>query len=202
MKKGCSVFVGNIDFDVPEEKLIEQLGTIGRVVSFRMVYDHKTKKSKGYGFCEYETKEIAQLAVKSLNISFNNRQVKINYAENDMKRKNNSWKIEDVLKKMDKVNLLDVLKYLKTMAVNNTGELRRLLRNEHFCALVVGVLVKLGLVDEEGVCEIVGRGMGIEGGKEHVLMHILQVKEEELGMYDEHTRERIMLLKNMLIKKE
>lgn len=202
MKKGCSVFVGNIDYDMPEDSLVRQLETVGRVVSFRMVYDHKTKKSKGYGFCEYESKEVAQLAVKTLNIVFNNRQIKINYAENDVKKKNVTYNIVDVLKKMDKVNLMDVLKYLKGMAVDNAGELRRMLRNEQLCALVVGVLVRLGVIDEEGVCEIVGRGLGIDGDRQTVLMRILQAKEDELCMYEESVREKIMLLRSILIKKK
>ncbi|ELA41185.1 uncharacterized protein VICG_01784 [Vittaforma corneae ATCC 50505] len=47
MKQGCSVFVGNIDFDVDEQKVIEELSAVGKVVSFRMMYDKNTGKSKG-----------------------------------------------------------------------------------------------------------------------------------------------------------
>ncbi|TBT98067.1 putative RNA-binding protein, partial [Hamiltosporidium magnivora] len=53
MAKGCSVFVGNIEFDIPEQKIVEELSVIGKVVNFRLVYDRNTGKSKGYGFAEY-----------------------------------------------------------------------------------------------------------------------------------------------------
>ena len=83
MKQGCSVFVGNI-FDILVQKVIEELSAVGKVVSFRLMYDKNTGESKGYGFCEYESPLIAESAMKTLKISFNGRPVKINYAENDL----------------------------------------------------------------------------------------------------------------------
>lgn len=77
-QKGNTVFVGNIDFDIPESAIIKELETIGKVVSFRLIYDKNSGKSKGYGFCEYETPMIAQTALKTLRINFNGRPVKIN----------------------------------------------------------------------------------------------------------------------------
>ena len=81
-KPGCTVFIGNIDFDIDEETIVKELSAVGKVKSFRLLYDKATGKSKGYGFCEYETPEVADMALKKLKISFNGRQAKINYAEN------------------------------------------------------------------------------------------------------------------------
>ena len=44
MKSGCSVFVGNIDFEVPVDKLIEELGAVGKVVDFKIMVDKNTNK--------------------------------------------------------------------------------------------------------------------------------------------------------------
>lgn len=77
-QKGCTIFVGNIDFEVPESEIVKELETIGQVVGFRLIYDKATGKSKGYGFCEYENSTIANTALKTLRIKFNGRPVKIN----------------------------------------------------------------------------------------------------------------------------
>ncbi|XP_046652509.1 cleavage stimulation factor subunit 2-like [Daphnia pulicaria] len=62
-----SVFVGNIPYDVTEEKLKDIFSEAGPVVSFKIVYDRETGKPKGYGFCEYRDQETALCAMRNLN---------------------------------------------------------------------------------------------------------------------------------------
>jgi len=62
-----SVFVGNIPYDVTEEKLKDIFNEVGPVVSFKIVYDRETGKPKGYGFCEYRDQETALSAMRNLN---------------------------------------------------------------------------------------------------------------------------------------
>jgi cleavage stimulation factor subunit 2 len=59
------VFVGNIPYDASEEQLIEIFQEVGPVVSFRLVFDRETGKSKGYGFCEYGDAETALSAMRN-----------------------------------------------------------------------------------------------------------------------------------------
>ena len=77
MRKECRLFVCNIDFNITEADIIQKLETVGSIVSFQMIYDRNTEKSKGYCFCEYETPEVAHLALKHLKFGFNGRPVKI-----------------------------------------------------------------------------------------------------------------------------
>ena len=49
-----SLFVGNIPYDYDEESLKETLSLVGPVKFFEIKSDEKTKKPKGYGFCEYK----------------------------------------------------------------------------------------------------------------------------------------------------
>ena len=47
-------------------------------MSFRLVNDKDTGRSKGYGFCEFESHEIAQLALRNLStVAFNGRPLRI-----------------------------------------------------------------------------------------------------------------------------
>jgi len=62
-----SVFVGNIPYEVTEDKLKDIFSEVGPVVSFKMVYDRDTGKPKGYGFCEYKDQETALSAMRNLN---------------------------------------------------------------------------------------------------------------------------------------
>ncbi|XP_038725894.1 cleavage stimulating factor 64-like [Tripterygium wilfordii] len=78
------VFVGNIPYDVTEEKLIEICKEVGPVVSFRLVIDRETGKPKGYGFCEYKDEETALSARRNLQgYEINGRQLRVDFAEND-----------------------------------------------------------------------------------------------------------------------
>ncbi|XP_046990194.1 cleavage stimulation factor subunit 2 tau variant isoform X1 [Schistocerca americana] len=62
-----SVFVGNIPYEVTEEKLKDIFSEVGPVLSFKLVYDRETGKPKGYGFCEYKDQETALSAMRNLN---------------------------------------------------------------------------------------------------------------------------------------
>jgi RNA recognition motif-containing protein len=78
------IFVGNIPYDYDDQSLLDTLSMVGPVNNFRIVFDEKTGKSKGYGFCEYRDAEIAASALRNLkDIDYNGRQLRINFAEND-----------------------------------------------------------------------------------------------------------------------
>lgn len=203
MKKGCQVFVGNIDFSITQEELIKELEKVGRVLSFRFVTD-KVGKSKGYGFAEYENPTIANLAVKTLDFSFNGRQVKINYAENDMRAtsKISSVVLEDVLKKMDQTNLLDALKYIKNLCINNPSEMKKLLKNEKFTSLLIGCLYKLNLLDEEHLCELISRGIGFKGSKEELLIYLENITDDQIDDLDDIVKEKVLLMKSLIMNKQ
>lgn len=62
-----SVFVGNIPYEVSEEKLKDIFSEVGPVLSFKLVFDRDSGKPKGYGFCEYKDQETALCAMRNLN---------------------------------------------------------------------------------------------------------------------------------------
>lgn len=202
MKKGCQVFVGNIDFTITQEELVKELEKVGKVLHFRFVTD-KNGKSKGYGFAEYETPTIANLAVRTLDFSFNGRQVKINYAENDMRAasKISSIVLEDVLKKMDETNLADALKYIKNLCINNPNEVKKLMKNENFTSFLIGALHKLNLLNEDNLCELISRGIGFTGTRDELHTYLERITDEDIDELDEIIREKVLLMKGLMMNK-
>jgi len=210
MGKGSSVFVGNIDFDVNEQKIVEELGTVGKVVSFRMVYDKATGRSKGYGFCEYESPLIAEAAMKTLRISFNGRPVKINYAENDMPMSRGReeeparpYQMDNILQVLDTMNtryLREVMEYFKKMAENQPSQLNELLdQNPKLVVALLWMLAKLELVDENELKEMIARSFDVDQQQELIENRIRDMKEDRLP---EDVRNRIVRLKELLSKRE
>ncbi|KAI9824894.1 MAG: hypothetical protein M1832_001499 [Thelocarpon impressellum] len=64
---GRVVFVGNIPYGLTEEQIVHTFSTVGKVTSFRLVYDRETGRPKGFGFAEYQDADSAASAVRNLN---------------------------------------------------------------------------------------------------------------------------------------
>ncbi len=58
------LFIGNLPFDVNDADLNTILEVVGKVVEAKVIINKKTGRSKGYGFAEMETEELAQAAVQ------------------------------------------------------------------------------------------------------------------------------------------
>ena len=113
------IFVGNIPYDYDENSLKETLSLVGAVKHFNIKADDFTKKSKGFGFCEYTDAEIATSALRNLkNIDYNGRQLRINIQDNDKSNLNLSENLFKASKDIsyikenenENVNLSEVLK--------------------------------------------------------------------------------------------
>lgn len=64
MKK---LFVGNLSWNATEDDLKTHFKSAGEVKDVKIVFDHYTGKSKGFGFVEMEEAEAAQKAIQDLN---------------------------------------------------------------------------------------------------------------------------------------
>lgn len=207
MARGSTVYVGNIDFDIPEQRVIEELSKIGRVLSFRMMIDKQTGKPKGFGFCEYESPLIAEAAVQKLRITFNNRQLKINYADVDTShtKKETEMPIDNlitVLNQMEKSNLKDVVFYLKRMAIDQPKKLKQLMEeNENLGIALFHSFIELGLVEQETVYEMLKSNFKVDDNHINILERICQISMEEIESLDKSTRDKIMSIKEMFLKK-
>ncbi|KAF9765021.1 Cleavage stimulation factor subunit 2 [Nosema granulosis] len=209
MKNGCSVFVGNIDFEVPEEKVIEELGAVGRVVSFKLVMDKNTNKSKGFGFCEYESPLIAEKAIKNLNITLNGRQLIINYADSDTPTKQpleaDSTDVDNlvsVLNNMDRDNLKEVLLYLKKLAIDRPSYFKDLLvKNPNLVYALLYACKMLKLCDPNLIENFVKKSFDLDNNHLQIIERVRKMGDEDMNKYPEDVRKKIIDLRNLIMRR-
>ncbi|MFA5573626.1 MAG: hypothetical protein WC994_01090 [Brumimicrobium sp.] len=90
-----NIFVANLDFGISSDDLKATFSQFGTVLYAHVVYDKKTKKSKGYGYVEMESLEEAIAAIKALNgVEVEGRplDIKIATPKNQRPEKENSKK--------------------------------------------------------------------------------------------------------------
>ncbi|PHR46803.1 MAG: RNA-binding protein [Fluviicola sp.] len=76
-----NIFIANLDFDISSDDLRATFSQFGTVSYAHVVYDNKTKKSKGYGYVEMEDADQAINAIKALNgMDVNGRELDVKIA--------------------------------------------------------------------------------------------------------------------------
>ena len=76
-----NIFVGGISYHATEEELEAIFLNYGTVSSCKIITDHETGRSRGFGFVEMSDKEEGQAAIDALNESdFMGRTIKVNEA--------------------------------------------------------------------------------------------------------------------------
>ena len=66
----CSVFVGNINWDVSEQELGDWFSQCGKVNSAYIKIDKSTGTTLGFGFVEFQDPEIAENVISTMDGSF------------------------------------------------------------------------------------------------------------------------------------
>ncbi|KAI8325750.1 RNA-binding domain-containing protein [Martensiomyces pterosporus] len=64
----ASVYIGNLDDRVTDELIWELMVQAGPVVNVHLPKDRITQSTQGYGFCEFQSEEDADYAVKIMNM--------------------------------------------------------------------------------------------------------------------------------------
>ena len=72
-----SVFIGNLPFNISEEKVWEFFGTCGQVTNVRLVRDRKTNLGKGFGYVTFADKSSIELALQLVGSECAGRQIRI-----------------------------------------------------------------------------------------------------------------------------
>ncbi|HEX3081947.1 MAG TPA: RNA-binding protein [Candidatus Saccharimonadia bacterium] len=76
------LFVGSLSYNTTDEQLAAHFATAGTVVSAKVITDRDSGRSKGFGFVEMETAEMAQAAIQQLNgKDLDGRQLTVNVAK-------------------------------------------------------------------------------------------------------------------------
>lgn len=209
------MFVGNIDFDVPKEKIIEELSAVGRVVSFRIVTDRDTGKSKGYGFCTYESPIVANMAVNKLRIMLNNRPVKINYADNNNnngpsssaappqeEQKVDLELLAETLERMSPEETKEIIMHFKSIAINKPEELRKMLdKSPSLLSALLHMIFLLDLAPKEKLEDLLRRSFNITRQNAQIVTRILQYHDYEVDALPSPLRERAIKIREKLLKR-
>lgn len=166
--------VGNIPYDLSEEKLREIFKTAGPVLSFKLVYDRESGKPKGYGFCEYQDHETAASAMRNLNgHEVNGRSLRVDTATNerfkeemknlqvsvsgnafeaaygtDVEPERAPEAISQVVASLPPEQMFELARQMKHCALTNPNEARNmLLQNPQLAYALLQVLVMTRCVD-------------------------------------------------------
>ena len=78
---GRKLFVGGLPWSTTDEELHAAFAAHGTVTSANVVKDRETGRSRGFGFVEYETDEMAAKAIEIMNeTDIGGRRIRVNEA--------------------------------------------------------------------------------------------------------------------------
>ncbi len=77
-----NIYVGNLPYSVKSEELREAFQPYGNVSSAEVIFDRRTKRSRGYGFVEMDNEQEGLRAIESLNGSeFMGRELRVDQSQ-------------------------------------------------------------------------------------------------------------------------
>lgn len=78
---GTKLYVGNLPFQATQEEVSELFSQVGEVTSVNIITDRATGRSKGFGFVEMSSPDVAQQAIAKFNgTDFSGRALTVNEA--------------------------------------------------------------------------------------------------------------------------
>lgn len=76
-----NIFIANLDWEITSEDLMSTFSSFGTVRYAHVVYEPKTKRSKGFGYVEMENTDEAISAIQALNgLEVNGRPIDVKIA--------------------------------------------------------------------------------------------------------------------------
>ncbi len=81
------IYVGNLSYQTEEPQLEQLFSPLGQVASVRLVRDHETGRSRGFGFVEMNDDDQGRAACDALNQQeFEGRRLTVNEAKPQERR--------------------------------------------------------------------------------------------------------------------
>ncbi|KAF8010701.1 hypothetical protein BT93_J1376 [Corymbia citriodora subsp. variegata] len=76
------LFVGGLSYDTNEPVLKDAFRQFGDIIEVKVICDHMSGKSKGYGFVQFESEAAASTALNELDgKSLDGRDIRVHYAQ-------------------------------------------------------------------------------------------------------------------------
>ena len=77
-----NIYVGNLPYSIQSEQLREAFEPHGTVTAAEVIFDRRTKRSRGYGFVEMADDDAARRAIAALNGSdFHGRELRVDESQ-------------------------------------------------------------------------------------------------------------------------
>lgn len=77
-----NIYVGNLPYSVRDEELRAAFEPFGQVLSAEVIFDKRTRRSRGYGFVEMGDDGQARRAIESLNgTEFHGRELRVDASQ-------------------------------------------------------------------------------------------------------------------------
>lgn len=77
-----NIYVGNLSFTMSEDDLRAAFAEFGDVTSAKIINDHETGRSRGFGFVEMPNASEGQMAIEKINgTDLAGRPVRVNEAQ-------------------------------------------------------------------------------------------------------------------------
>ncbi|MBN3039792.1 MAG: RNA-binding protein [Candidatus Omnitrophica bacterium] len=91
MEEEKKIYLGNLEFGLSEDDLKSAIESKGVNVSeVKIIKDKFSGRSKGFGFAEFETSDLAQQAIDALNgVDLNGRPLRVSKAQKMKPRRDN-----------------------------------------------------------------------------------------------------------------
>ncbi|MDP4011195.1 MAG: RNA-binding protein [Candidatus Roizmanbacteria bacterium] len=67
MDQNNKIFVGNLSWELRDDKLREVFSQFGEITDAVVIIDRRTNRSKGFGFVTFATPEAAQAAIEAMD---------------------------------------------------------------------------------------------------------------------------------------
>ena len=77
-----NIYVGNLPYSVKSQDLREAFEAYGAVASAEVIFDRRTKRSRGYGFVEMASEQEGLRAIAALNgADFKGRELRVDQSQ-------------------------------------------------------------------------------------------------------------------------
>ena len=77
-----NIYVGNLPYSVKSHELKEAFESFGDVASAEVIFDRRTKRSRGYGFVEMDDEAAGRRAISELNgTDFKGRELRVDESQ-------------------------------------------------------------------------------------------------------------------------
>ncbi|KAJ0084347.1 hypothetical protein Patl1_30869 [Pistacia atlantica] len=80
-KSRTKLFIGGLSYDTNETVLKDSFGKHGEIVEVKVLCDHVSSKSRGYGFVQFTSEVAASAAIREMDgMLLDGRNIRVQYA--------------------------------------------------------------------------------------------------------------------------